>query len=192
MSWKLRVLCVFAGIFSLFMIACTNVAADNIDNHGGVGGYIESIDWNVWNHYFSLSTSQPVPYGSLNYSNERQNIIRRTQTWSDPNKRGFIYLLNNDGSVEAFYSIKGKVSALDSGLTPNLGCEQNSTTGSDCAVVDLPQPDGSFGTNGSGIYFYTASGTYVEWNGKYLLSDRPLQLSQQPKLIVTVSGDSGP
>lgn len=190
MNWKLRALIVVSVLFSGFMLACTNVAADNIDNHGGISNFVNGVEYQTWSTYATLTGKQPTP--NIQFSNERSNLIRRTNTWSSPQKRGYIYLINNDGSIEAFYSIQGKVSALDSSLTPPNGCREAQSYDYNCAVVDLPQADGSFGTNGAGIFFYTANGTYVEWNGRYMLTDRPVQLTEQPKMVITVAGDSGP
>ena len=189
LTWPLRLVILSATLIALFTLACSNAAANSLDNHGGISSFMQQTETDIWNHYASISNSQPVPWNSLKYSNERANIIRRMLTWNSPDKKGYIYLINNDGSIEAFYSIKGKVSALDSGLTPTQGCREASTYDWNCAVEELPQPDGSFGTNGNGIYFFTANGTYVEWTGHYLLTDRPVQLSQQPKIVVTVPGD---
>jgi hypothetical protein len=54
-------------------------------------------------------------------------------------------------------------------------------------AVESPQEDGSYGTNGDAIFFFSTDGTYFEWNGKYLLADRPFQLSEQPLLIYNAS-----
>jgi len=49
-------------------------------------------------------------------------------------------------------------------------------------IVDSPQLDGSYGTNGDGIFFFTTEGAYVEWNGEYMVSDFPLKMSTTPAL----------
>lgn len=50
-------------------------------------------------------------------------------------------------------------------------------------VVASPDLDGSYGSNGDAIFFFTTEGVYCEWNGKYFLCDRPLKLTSAPLLI---------
>lgn len=37
--------------------------------------------------------------------------------------------------------------------------------------------DGTYGTNVSGIFFFDVQGSYIEWNGKYIYSDTPMEIS---------------
>lgn len=108
----------------------------------------------------------------INWSLERDNINRRTKLWNDKNKISYIYLLQR-GAVVGFYSIKGKVSSVNSTVTnPNMVYEGT--------TLDSPAEDGSYGTNGDAVFFFTSDGSYVEWNGEYLLTDRPMKLNVQP------------
>ena len=112
------------------------------------------------------------PPVQLEYSLERENINRRTLLWNDKNKISYIYLLQR-GSIMGFFSIKGKVSSVNSTVTnPNM--VYSGTT------LDSPAEDGSYGTNGDAVFFFLSDGTYMEWNGEYLLTDRPLKLSVAP------------
>lgn len=137
-----------------------------------------------------LDKVQPPP--TLSWSLERQNIIKRTLLWNDANRVSYIYLMSQMGQVIAFYAVKGKVSSVDSELTDptqimaDANC-QNYGNGA-CPSVQAPSPqmDGSYGTNGGAIFFFTTAGTYVEWNGIYLLSTYPLHLSTAPVLIQQV------
>jgi hypothetical protein len=136
-----------------------------------------------------LDKNQPAPY--LEKSNERQNLIKRLQRFNDPNKVSYIYLIEY-GKVMAFYTIKGKVSALSSALTnpqqmiDRYGNQCNASNSQDCFVVDSPQQDGSYGTNGDGIFFFTTEDVYVEWHGDYMLADQPLQMATAPELVQQV------
>lgn len=132
-----------------------------------------------------LLTAVPVPL--LETSQERLNISKRLQIFNDENKVSYIYLTSY-GRVMAFYAVKGKVSSVNSYMTPmeqlvnNKGnpCSWSSDT---CYTVEAPDNDGSYGTNGEAIFFFTTDGTYVEWNGEYMLADQPLKLTTQPELI---------
>ncbi len=55
-------------------------------------------------------------------------------------------------------------------------------------VVESPALDGSYGTNGDGVFFFLTDGAYMEWNGKYLLSDRPVRLNKEPIMVYEVKG----
>lgn len=129
-----------------------------------------------------LKAQPPV---SLDYSLERDNINKRTELWNNENKISYIYLVSY-GKVMAFYTIKGKVSSVNSQITnPEQIVQRKYTSGGNRYTHVLPSPaeDGSYGTNGDGIFFFTADGTYVEWSGSYMLADKPLKLSTPPELV---------
>jgi len=124
------------------------------------------------------------PPAKLSWSLERDNINRRTNLWNDENKVSYIYLTDY-GRVMAFYVIKGKVSSVNSQITNPEQIVQSQYSTSSGWAVTLPSPaeDGSYGTNGDAIYFFTTDGVYVEWNGSYLLADQPLSFTSQPELV---------
>jgi len=128
-----------------------------------------------------LKAQPPV---TLDSSLERENINKRTLLWNNSNKVSYIYLISH-GNVMAFYSIKGKVSSVNSQITnPNQIIRRGSaSTYAYSHVLPSPAEDGSYGTNGDGIFFFTTSGVYVEWSGQYLLCDAPLKLTTKPTLI---------
>ncbi len=133
-----------------------------------------------------LLKAHPQPV--MNYSLERVNLTERIKRFNDPNKISFIYLLSDTGQIYTFLPIKGKVSSVNSALSTGEQIVNDPYRyQSGGKVVESPQEDGSYGTNGDAIFFFSADGTYFEWNGKYLLADRPFQLSEQPLLIYNVS-----
>ena len=91
----------------------------------------------------------------------------------------------------AFYTVKGKVSAVNSMLTTTEQvvdgngnqCDYESTYSHDCFVVSSPDIDGSYGSNGDAIFFFTTDGVYVEWRGDYMLADQPLKIQTPPELV---------
>lgn len=136
----------------------------------------------------SLSNNQKPP--SLSWSLERQNLIERVNRWNDPNKVSYIYLLSDNGVIMGFFAIKGKVSSLNSYLTGSQTFINDPTCyGEGCSslLMESPDYDGSYGDNGQGVFFFLTDGTYMEWNGMYLLADQPLKLSQQPVMVYDVT-----
>lgn len=130
-----------------------------------------------------LKQQPPV---SLNWSLERQSINRRAKLWNDPAKVSYIYLVNY-GKVMAFYPVKGKVSSVNSQITnPEQVVYRGHGDGRVSSVISSPAEDGSYGSNGDAVFFFTTNGTYVEWSGDYMLADKPLKLSTPPQLIMEV------
>ena len=125
---------------------------------------------------------QIQPPVKLDWSLERANINRRTELWNDENKISYIYLVSY-GKVMAFYTIKGKVSSVNSQITNPM---QRVYGGSGNITLPSPAEDGSYGTNGDGIFFFDTNGIYYEWAGSYLLVDAPMQLSTPPELVRTI------
>lgn len=133
----------------------------------------------------TLDLNQPAP--KLTYSAERANLIKKLNLTNDPNKVGYIYLLGANGQVVANYTVKGKVSSLNSLLTTpqQIQCPGNSNN--DCLTTGSPDLDGSYGANPSGVFFFTTSGAYVEWGGQYLYSDQPLNITSAVTLVAPAS-----
>lgn len=129
-----------------------------------------------------MESSVPYPAAEMKDPIERHNIAERLLRFNKPDKIGYVYLLNNTGSVITFYTIKGKISSTQSQMTtdqlmtrPCSGCEM--------AVVNAPGDDGSYGPNEDGVFFFTTEGVMVQWNGLYQYSDAPLKIASTPVLI---------
>lgn len=128
-----------------------------------------------------------VPIPQLQNSLERENVKRRAEIFNTPSKISYIYLVNY-GKVMAFYTVKGKVSSLQSYMVPTEKLIRGSgkpCNGAEsvCYEVSAPDIDGTYGENVDGIFFFTTEGAYVEWRGDYMMSDQPLRLTTQPELI---------
>ena len=86
----------------------------------------------------------------------------------------------------AEYVCKGKVSSVNSKLTTQEQIVDDPYGRSydvGGKVVESPDLDGSYGSNGDAIFFFTTDGAYIEWPGVYHLSDFPLRLTTQPILL---------
>ncbi|MBR2587043.1 hypothetical protein IKE71_01560 [Candidatus Saccharibacteria bacterium] len=128
-----------------------------------------------------LSRDQPTPI-DIDYSLERYNLIRRAYWVNGQREKaaavvcpvqkplGYIVLFTEGGSVVGRFVVDGKVTSLNSFLTPD-------TTGPNATGADwLPDVDGSYGQNDNGIFFFTPDGKYIEWTGIYLYSDIPFEI----------------
>lgn len=137
-----------------------------------------------------LAKNQPPP--QMTYSLERDNIKERLTRFNDANKISYITLMLPMGQLYAYYAIKGKVSSVNSYMTTSdqIICQggrfgTSDSGGSDyqCLTMEAPDSDGSYGTNGEAIFFFTVDGVYKEWNGLYELSDEPSVFSVAPIVI---------
>ena len=132
-----------------------------------------------------LQANQPTPT-DLSYSLERYNLIRRAYWVNGQREKanslpcevekplGYIVLFTESGAVVGSFIVDGKVSSLNSYLTPDSKYYEIDT-GSD-SYRDNPwiaDVDGSYGTNDNGIFFFTPDGKYIEWTGIYIYSDIP-------------------
>lgn len=129
-----------------------------------------------------LVNHQPTPT-DLDYSLERYNLIRRAYWVNGQREKainlpcgiikplGYVVLFSNSGAVIGRFIVDGKVSSLNSFLTPNI--IQEGTNSGYAIETELPDIDGSYGENVNGIFFFTTDGKYIEWTGDFLYSDIP-------------------
>ena len=133
----------------------------------------------------TLSSTQQTPT-DIDYSLERYNLIRRTYWVNGQREKantlvcqvekplGYIVLFTDNGAVIGKFIVDGKVSSLNSFLTPN-NIDKYIGNGT-VKTVELADVDGSYGENDNGIFFFTPDGKYVEWTGTYLYSDIPFEI----------------
>lgn len=118
--------------------------------------------------------SKAVPYPSekLTDSTERRNLRERLLRTNDPNRQGFVYLMNY-GQIVGYYAIKGKVSSTQSAMLPT---DKVVDRYEGDVVVQAPGDDGSYGDNEPGIFFFTTDGVMVSTSLDYIESDAPLPI----------------
>lgn len=136
----------------------------------------------------NLQSNQPTPT-DINYSLERYNLIRRAYWVNGQREKaaavicpvekplGYIVLFTESGSTVGRFIVDGKVSSLNSYLTPDSEYYEliygGTYTKENNWIADV---DGSYGENDAGIFFFTPDGKYVEWTGTYLYSDIPFEV----------------
>lgn len=124
-----------------------------------------------------------IPAPQLSSSLERINIKKRLELWNDENKISYIYLINF-GRIVAFHTVKGKVTSGSKRLTTEqkLVNGDYGTNGYGDFVMESASLDGTYGSSGEYVFFWTTEGVYVQWSGDYLLSDEPLKVTIEPLL----------
>ena len=154
-----------------------------------------------------LQANQPTPT-DIDYSLERYNLIRRAYWVNGQREKantlpceiekplGYIALFTEGGATVGSFIVDGKVSSLNSFLTPDSEYYEKDnayTSGMySSSAADrysnkwLADVDGSYGENDNGIFFFTPDGKYIEWTGIYLYSDIPFEIDNP---IITVKGE---
>ena len=150
-----------------------------------------------------LQQRQPTP-ADIEYSLERYNLVRRAYWVNGQREKartlpcpiadvplGYIVLLTDSGAVVGKFTVEGKVTSLNSFLTPDseyyeAGHQASGGNGGTNADNNkwLADVDGSYGANDNGIFFFTPDGKYCEWSGKYLYSDIPFEVESPVVKVV--------
>lgn len=174
----IMMMCMFAGCDEVSAVD-TYDTRDDIKNTSAVAS--------------SLAERQPTPT-DIDYSLERYNLIRRAYWVNGQREKantlvcaiekplGYIALFTESGAVVGKFIVDGKVSSLNSFLTPDSEWYEqeywgdgDSYNGANDWLADV---DGSYGENDAGIFFFTPDGKYVEWTGTYLYSDIPFEIEE--------------
>lgn len=180
----LAALILLATILVLVCAGCGEVTASAAGTYADTQSTIHNAN--------RLQDNQPTPT-DIEYSLERYNLIRRAYWVNGQREKanalpcpiekplGYVILLTEGGSVVGKFTVDGKVSSLNSFLTPDseyyeqeYWSDGDSRNGPNKWLADV---DGSYGENDSGIFFFTPDGKYVEWSGIYLYSDIPFEVS---------------
>lgn len=181
---KFLVLLVLVCVVCLPLLGCVDDVSSNSSADGtkqDVQGQQQAAN--------RLQHNQPTPT-DLDYSLERYNLIRRAYWVNGQREKanalpcevekplGYVVLFTESGAVVNSFVVDGKVSSLNSYLTPDsewyeqeYRCNGDSKNGANDWLADV---DGSYGTNDNGIFFFTPDGKYIEWTGIYIYSDIPM------------------
>lgn len=164
------------------LTGCGEASAATYDTADDVNATIKSAN--------KLVEAQPTPK-DIEYSLERYNLIRRAYWVNGQREKaasvvcpiekplGYIVLFTESGGIVGRFVVDGKVSSLNSYLTPDSEYYEQEyyNSGSSFGNAWLADVDGSYGQNDNGIFFFTPDGKYVEWTGIYLYSDIPFEVS---------------
>lgn len=131
--------------------------------------------------------NQPTPT-DIDYSLERYNLIRRAYWVNGQREKaialpceitkplGYVVLFTESGQVIGQFTVDGKVTYLDTWLTPDSEYYEGDMDYSCHDNEWLPDVDGTYGPKKDGVFFFTTDGKYIEWTGLYLYSDIPFEI----------------
>jgi hypothetical protein len=122
----------------------------------------------------------------FNENAEIDNIKRRLELTSNPGQLGFIILLNEMGQPVLYTSVKGKVTSGSKRLTQPDRASSSWGGGNNTVVRAAASDEGTWGSSGEYIFFWTANDEYIQWNGKYMYSDKPFRLKTEPIAVLAV------
>lgn len=114
---------------------------------------------------------------------EIDNIQKRLKLTSNPGQIGFVLLLNQAGQPIMYTSVRGKVTSGGKRLTRPDECGYSNCWGSAIVMRAAPSDEGTYGSSGEYVYFWTVDGQYIQWNGGYLYSDKPFRTNVAPLVI---------
>jgi hypothetical protein len=110
---------------------------------------------------------------------EIDNIKKRLELTANPGLLGFVVLLNETGQPVMYTGVKGKITSGGKRLTE----PDRLFHAGNGFIRQSSSDEGTYGHSGEYVFFWTPAGQYVQWNGKYLYSDKPFRLSIQPLLV---------
>jgi hypothetical protein len=111
---------------------------------------------------------------------EIDNIKKRLELTANPGLLGYIVLINGTGQVVMYTGVQGKVTSGGKRLTPT---DRYDSEGGNYFMRPAPSDEGTYGSSGEYVFFWTPAGQYIQWSGTYLYSDKPFRLSTEPIAI---------
>jgi hypothetical protein len=140
------------------------------------------------NNQRQLNTTQPPP--TITWSLERDNLIKRFKLQNDRSISFFMYVFIEGIADPIGYYQVNKVSSVNSQLTNPMQLV-NGDGGQYRSDFVLPSPaeDGSYGTNGDGVFGFTPEEIYIETNMKYITSTVPLSFTHPVNRLAVIATD---
>lgn len=177
-------LALIALIMLVATAACTNQGPPDSDSQKKSQATVE-------NYQEAAEAAVPYPLAEMKRGGwlERRLLNENLLRQNDKNRIAYVTLLNEQGQPIIQYTIQGMVFSLNSMLTTEdkitySGC------GSSCGnavVTKSPGDNATWGPEPDGISFFTTEGVQIKWNGLYLESDSPQNLTTKPLIIYDAS-----
>lgn len=133
-----------------------------------------------------LLMKQPPP--TLTWSLERDNLIKRFKLQNDRSVNFYMYVFIEGVADPVGYYMVNKVSSVDSQLTNTMQLVYGGSGGGYQAIPS-PAEDGSYGTNGEGVFGFTPEDVYIQTNMHYLVSTIPLTFAHPVVRLAVVNSN---
>jgi hypothetical protein len=170
-------------LLALLALACF---ALGFDDRGCNGDYDQKTAGKEQQHtevnQDRLLKAQPPP--DITWSLERDNLIKRFKLQNDRSVVFYMYVFVPGVADPIGYYQVNKVSSVDSQLTNTQQLVWNSH---DYSVLPSPAEDGSYGTNGVGVFGFTPEDIYIEHNMLYIVSTVPLTFNKAVQRLAVVN-----
>lgn len=135
-----------------------------------------------------LLANQPPP--KVTWSLERDNLIKRFKLMNDKSILMYMYIFNLGVANPIGYYQVNKVSSVNSQLTNPMQIVVAGRTNGDVVnsneILPSPAEDGSYGSNGDGVFGFTPDDVYIEHNMHYICATAPLNFASQPTNLGTI------
>lgn len=132
----------------------------------------------------NLFAIQPPP--KLSWSLERDNLIKRFKLQNDRSIMFYMYVFIEGVAEPIGYYQVNKVSSVNSQLTNTFQIVYPGST-SNGYVLPSPAEDGSYDTNGDGIFGFTPEEIYIEHNMKYIVATVPLTFKNAVQKLAVIN-----
>lgn len=129
----------------------------------------------------------------INRSLDRENIKRRLEFLNQPDRIGYLYCFSRTGVLIKEVQVLGKVTSLNSYLTPMEEIKKVTYHGGgysnneEVITVQAPDLDGTYGENMEGVFWFNSDNIYQEWTGETFYSEERMSFSTPPLLIETIN-----
>lgn len=165
--------------FSLLLTSCMN-STDK--NKTAIQEQVET-EKNQQN----LFKIQPPP--KISWSLERDNLIKRFKLQNDRSIMFYMYVFIEGVADPIGYYQVNKISSVNSQLTNTEQIIDDPNGSVDAGSVILPSPaeDGSYGTNGDGVFGFTPEDIYIEHNMKYIVATVPLTFNKKVNRLTVIN-----
>jgi hypothetical protein len=143
----------------------------------------------IENNQAELNRQQPSP--TITWSLERDNLIKRFKLQNDRTVSFYMYVfVEGVGQPVGYYQVT-KVSSVNSQLTATQQMVRPAAEAGWEAtqVLESPAEDGSYGSNGNGVFGFTPEDVYIETNMHYITSTIPLTFAQPVTRLAVVNTD---
>jgi len=172
--------------YLLIAISLLSLTSCEYDNHPRNTSAIDEQAHTELNQR-DLNQKQPAP--TITWSLERDNLIKRFKLQNDRAVMFYMYIfIEGQGQPIGYYQIN-KVSSVNSQLTNTQQVVPFHMYGGGYTYDILPSPaeDGSYGTNGDGMFGFTPDDIYIETDMHYITSTIPLTFEKPVNCIAIIT-----